>query len=157
VTFSELITIPGRFLVLGNCEKELTQLIENKWCGIAVLPPNTWGSNSLPDEEYYGDVQYIEAHLSNDSHFTRLMQGYWIKPLTVRDIFDAYGAARFDLIIIDVPMMTRNLWYSDQVQVHMPKCHLIREDGHNEAVIKKAHELGYASRVIEGEWLLIAK
>jgi hypothetical protein len=143
--------------MFGDCEKELGKLVEAKWKGVAVCPIGTWGNASLTDEEYYSDVTYIEAHLSNDPHFTRLVNGYWLKPLTAKDIFDQFGGERFDLIIIDVPMLTRYLWYSDQVQVHMPKYHLIREDGHNEAVVTKAAELGYATRIIEGEWLLMAK
>lgn len=143
--------------MLGHCKPELEHLIKAKWNGIVIAPTGTWGSNSLSDEEYYGDVTYIEAQLSNDAHFSRLMQGYWIKPLTVRDIFDQYGGEKFNLILIDVPMLTRLLWYSVQVQVHMPKFHCIREDGHNEGVCIKASELGYAVAKLEGGWLLMAK
>jgi hypothetical protein len=155
--FSELFARPGRFLMLGYCGNELAHLIQAKWRGIAVVPIGRWGEKSLEDSDYYGDIQYIEALLSNDSHFTRVMQGYWVKPLTAKDIFDQFGGERFDLIIIKVPMMTRYLWYSEQIQVHMPKYHLIEEDGHNEAVLTKASELGYATRIIEGEWLLMAR
>lgn len=155
--FPVILENPGRFLMLGHCRPELEDLIKAKWKGLAIVPTGTWGANSLTDDEYYGDVTYIEANLSNDPHFSRLMQGYWVKPLTVRDIFDQYGGEKFDLIMIDVPMLTRLLWYSEQVQVHMPKFHVIREDGHNEAVRVKAAELGYAVRDLEGDWLLMAR
>ena len=139
--------------MLGKCEPEPEILKKAKWQGLAVA--SQWGT--LDDDDYYGDIKYVEGPLSTDPHFTRMMQGTWMKPITTRDIFDQWGSERFTLIIIDVEMLTRLLWYGDQVQVHMPKMHLIREDGHNEGVRIKATELGYACRVLEGDWLLMAK
>lgn len=150
---SDLLSTPGRFLMLGKCIPELEALKAAKWVGIAVH--ESWGK--LNDDDYYGEIKYLDGYLSTTSHFMRLIDGTWIKPVTVKDIFDQWGGDRYDLIIIKVPALTRNLWYSEQIQVHMPKYHLIEEDGHNEAVIQQAQGLYYASKVIEGEWLLMAK
>lgn len=157
MNLSDLLSTPGRFLMLGKCDAELAKLAEAKWSGICVVPPGTWGEKQLSDDQYYGNVAYIEAQLGGDSHFTRRMEGYWVKPLTVREIFDQYGSDKFNIIIINVPMMSRQLWESQQVQVHMPRYHLIPEDGHNEAVVEVAKHMGYGSRVIEGDWLLMAR
>lgn len=157
LNISQTLNAKGTFLMLGHCPKELRQLRALGWKGICVVPAGTFGEKPMDDDAYYGDVVFVEAHLSHDPHFVRTTQGYWVKPLTVRDVFDQYGSQRFSLIVIDVPMMTRDLWYSEQVQVHMPKYHLVREDGHNEEVMKRATELGYATRTVEGDWLLMGK
>jgi len=153
VKLSELVFSSTRFLMLGKCDKEL-QLFREMGCeGIAVNA----APGDLSDEDYYGRITFIDGNLNHEAHFTRLMNGKWVKPLTVKDIFDQWGDKKYNLIMIDVPMLTRYLWYSEQIQVHMPKYHLLREDGHNEAVVEKAKQLGYAAIVIEGDWLLLYK
>lgn len=151
--FSDLLSSPGRFLMLGKCVEELQALKAAKWSGLAFH--ESWGK--LSDEDYYSDIKYFDGYLSTSSHFMQLIDGTWVKPITVKDIFDQFGGDRYDLIIIKVPGLTRNLWYSEQIQVHMPRWHVIEEDGHNEAVIEQAHTLHYASRQMEGDWLLMAK
>jgi hypothetical protein len=142
----------GNFLMLGKCDDELHQLEGLGWKGICVVPPRTF--TTLNDEQYYGNITYIEALLSNDSHFTRVMEGYWVKPLTIEDIFRQYGSWRFDLIIIKVEMMTRYLWYDKTTQDHLPRWYLIEEDGHNEGVIKVAQDRGY-DVYRDGDWLIM--
>lgn len=147
----------GRFLMLGMCPDELKTLKAAKWPGIVVCPEGTFGAKGLSDDDYYGDILYIEGHLSHETHFVRTMGGFWNKPLTVKEVFFQWGAYKFDLIMIDVPMQTRILWYSDQIQVHMPKYHMLKDDGHNEGVIDQARTLHYNADKMEGDWLLLSK
>lgn len=151
MNLSELVYPTTRFLMLGKCDKELSMLRAKGCEGVAVNAV----AGDLSDDDYYGKITFIDGALSHETHFQRLMSGKWTKPMTVQDIFDQWGGFRYDLIIIDVPMLTRVLWYSAQILAHMPRYHVLREDGHNEMVIDRAKGLGYAATEIEDGWLLL--
>jgi hypothetical protein len=50
-------------------------------------------------------------------------------------------------------MFTRLLWYSPQLQDHLPRYYFLKDDGHNENVIEQAKDRGYHA-IHEGEWLI---
>lgn len=151
-----ILSRPGRFLIIGDCFKEFTVLEQAGWKGLVFFPERKF-TGPLSDDLFYSESKFFSVAFSQDSHFVRTMDGYWVKGVSPVDIFDQFGGEKFDLILIDVPMMTRLLWESPPVQVHMPRYHMLRDDGHNTGTRKQAAELGYS--VIEDgkDWLVFAR
>ena len=140
----------GRFLMLGYCADALGLLKVARWTGLAVCP--NWGK--LSDDDYYGEITYIDGQLYQENHFQRNMDGVWFKPLTVQDVFMQWGGWYFDIILIDVPMFTRLLWYTPQLQDHLPRYYILKDDGHNAALMDQAKDRGYFC-FLDGEWLVL--
>lgn len=146
----------GRFLMLG-CDLKLFELLRGRgWEGIMVFPPGTW-EHPLDDRDFEGKIMFVEGWINPESHIVRMADGIWIKPITVADIFNQFGDKRFDLIAISESMIIRKLWETEQVQVHMPRFHLLKDDGWNQPVREKAPKLGYAHMDLEDDWLLLVK
>jgi hypothetical protein len=133
----------GKFLLIGEAGPELLALKRAGWSGISVNPRGTWTKEGLPDEDYYGGITYLEAVVSADPHFIRTIEGFWVRPVTVREIFDQWGATRFGLICIADVMLARTAWYTEQIKVHMPDFYLLRDDGHNASLLSAAMGRGY--------------
>lgn len=146
----------GRFLMLGYEPKLFTMLRDRGWEGICVFPPNTF-KRPLDDLDFDGTIMLIEGWLQPEGHIVRLTDGIWIKPITVADIFNQFGNKPFDLIAISENMIIRKLWETEQVQVHMPRFHLLKDDGWNQPVEAKANSLGYNTMKCEDEWLLLTR
>lgn len=146
----------GRFLMLGFNLSLFEMLRERGWEGIMVFPPGTL-KRPIDDRDFDGKIMLLEGWLQPEGHIVRMVDGVWIKPITVADIFDQFGSKPFSLIAISEPMIIRKLWETPQVQVHMPRFHLLKDDGWNQPVEAKAPSLGYSAMKCEGDWLLLTR
>lgn len=153
---SHVLPAKGRFLMLGYDEVLFHLLRERGWTGIVVFPPGTF-QRPLSERDFDGEIMLIEGWLQPEGHIVRMMDGVWIKPITVEDIFNQFGAEPFSLIAISETMIIRKLWETPQVQVHMPRFHLLKDDGWNQPVVAKAPTLGYSTMGLEGGWLLLTR
>jgi hypothetical protein len=151
VTLTDIaVSLKGRFLMLGKCDAELSTLKAAGWSGVAAS--QSWGA--LKDDDYYGSVTFIDGMLHYSAQFTQTMQGTWVKPVTPQEIMDQFGDPKFDLVLINVEMMTRYLWYLPQIQDHLPRYYVISDDGHSEDAIQHAKDRGYWVHRA-GEWLIM--
>jgi hypothetical protein len=157
MTLDDIVRAKGRFLYMGDRGRVLDALRNAGWEGVSINPPGSWGNSPLPDEEYYGGIRYVEAVLSVESHFLRLLEGYWVRAVTIREVFDQWGSPQFDLICITDQMNGRALWNTEQIQLHLPKWYVLPDDGNNAEVVEHAHKRGYSSKRIDGQLLVLRR
>jgi hypothetical protein len=143
----------GHFLMLGFDESLYEALRDRDWTGIIASNPGSHGM--LDKRDLDGKVTFIEGWINHTPDFQRRLDGLWVKPTTVDDIMHQWGDKRFDMIVICVPMMVRELWQTDKVQAHLPKDYLLKDDGWNQPTIAKARDRGYNQLNADNGWLLL--
>ena len=147
ITRLEIIVgnVPGRFLLFGSACTVIAETLEAKgWSGILVSheeTPLAVGRKTLR----------VEVH--QDAHFIQTLEGYWVRGVTVEDIFKQFMEA-FQLIGAVGTEQDREIWMNRSVQGSLAKFYVIGEDGHNEKVVRRAGNRAYQSEVV-GEWLVM--
>lgn len=100
-------------------------------------------------------VECVRVEIGKDPHFIRMMDGHWVKAVTVKDVFDRFPGP-YGIIHCDYEGMNRAIWWTDQVQDALPKAYVIPEDGHNEDVREKGRSRGYPIQaVIDGMLVMV--
>ena len=126
----------GRYLVFGPEPRDLTRILsEVNWTGHLVHP-------EVPDDILPG-CNHVKAMLGPDPKFTKTLAGYWVRAITVGEVFNQFVSSAIDIIYIAGTERDRDIWYSDQVQATLPHVYILQEDGHNENVITHAAHRGY--------------
>jgi hypothetical protein len=137
----------GRVLALGEWSDALEALLESGWEAV----------HANHDAKRMRDgLKSIACDLGQDSHFVCLLEGYWVKAVTVEDIFTQFSGP-YDLISLDVTGKNRMLWHTEVMYAAWPRVFILPEDGHNEALIEVADKKhGYKATVI-GDRLVLAR
>ena len=117
----------------------LQALLDNGWTGVHVGPD----ARKIHDK-----LESVCCEVGPDSHFLRLLDGYWVKCCTVEEIFNQFSGP-YDLIWLDIPEKNRMLWYTRQIQDSRPTFYVMPDDNHCENVIKVGKDRGYWSTTIE--------
>lgn len=98
------------------------------WTGCAVRP---WQAFERPASG--GSLIETIGPLHRDAHFMKLVNGYWVRAITVEQIFRQWGFD-YDLILIDYPDLNRHIWDECRKYVHAARMIVLPEDDHNEEV-----------------------
>ena len=102
----------------------------------------------LPEGVSNDSVKKVNATIGPDPRFSPTLDGYWVRVVTVKEVFNQFGGT-WGIIAAIHTGKDRLIWWSEQVQASLPKVYVIGEDGHNEDVIERAHDMGYKSSLVE--------
>lgn len=113
-----------------------------------IETPRFLAINSEGITIFDGKEKYtVNVCLGPDAHFVKLLDGYWVRQVTIAEVFVRWPGP-YDIIDIRNTGRNRDLWHSDQIQAALPHVYVINEDGHNEDVVRNARERGYRCYII---------
>ena len=137
---------PKRYMALGPVTPFELMLVDSWWNGVAVR-------SSLEECLLRTTTVEIVGTLGTDPHFVKAFSGNWIRPILLADVFTQFQGA-YSAIIIAGTGMDRTLWEDKHIFDTLPKVYILREDGHNEQVEKKATDMGYIV-TRDSEWMML--
>jgi hypothetical protein len=140
---------PGTFLSLGVDDVLEGTLLANAWLGVSVYPVGT--KTAKPKLTH----KRIHAQLHQSPQMVPVFGGYWVRPLTVKELFFQFPGP-YSVISINVESMNRLLWNEEPIQEHLPYVYVIPEDGHNEGVLHRCWDRGYTAHAV-GDRLVMVK
>jgi len=134
--------IKGKYLAIGDATGEICEILAGwGWDGIRV--------GTEAPEEIIRNEKYILAYMASDPRISRIIDGYYVRTLTVGEIFNQYSGP-YDVISIIGSEMDREIWLHENILNHDPMVYALSEDGHNEQVIRIATSRGYEAFLVEG-------
>lgn len=132
-------------MALGNVgTKALDILVEAGHGGVLVTDLQ---------EVWVDGFEVIQARIGPDSCMTKLLDGYWIRPITLPEIINQLPGP-YDAVICSLNDRNRMVALSDTLKAMYPMVAAFPEDGHNEGVIAEYKRRGYRDEVVDG-WLLL--
>jgi hypothetical protein len=134
----------GKLVVFGQPSIE-DRLLSGDWVGQLVRPLGF----QLTALEKSLSATCLVGQLGIDPGFSRVMQGYWTRAFTVREVFDRFVGPHH-LIVMNTDSMDRTIWATEQVQASAPHVYVLPEDGHNEAVRELAAKRKYLCEEADG-------
>lgn len=140
---------PKQFLQFGDdfVFEESFEIITG-WTGVGVYPP------PQRKRESRLNMKRIHALIHPDPKLVPVFGGYFVRPLTVRELFDQFPGP-YSIININLESMSRMVWESDQIQDHLPYVYVLPEDGHNEGVLHRAWDRGYTAHHVANKLVLL--
>jgi hypothetical protein len=118
------------------------------WTALSVYPPDA----KLPKPNLRH--KRIKALVHPDPKLVPVFGGYFIRPITVKEIFDQFHGP-YGVISVNLESMSRMVWESAQIQDHLPYIYILPEDGHNEGVMHRAWDRGYSRHLVEDRLVLV--
>jgi len=132
----------GSYLAIGDGTGDICEILAARgWNGIRV-------GTELP-EELFENEKYILAYMSADPRISRILDGYYVRTLTVGEIFNQYPGP-YDVIAAVGSDMDRDIFIHENVLNHDPMVYVLSEDGHNEQMIRITANKGYEAFLVEG-------
>ena len=132
----------GSHLAIGDGTGDICEILAaRRWDGIRV-------GTKVPEETVRNE-KYILAYMAPDPRISRIIDGYYVRTLTVGEIFNQYPGP-YDVISIIGSDMDREIWLHENILNHDPMVYALSEDGHNEQVIRIAISRGYEAFLVEG-------
>lgn len=138
---------PKHFLSFG-LDPAIESLLEAGWTGLSVYPPGT--KSERPKLTH----KRIHAMVHQDPKLVPVFGGYFIRPITVRELFDQFPGP-YGIISINIESMSRMIWDTDQIQDHLPYVYIMPEDGHNEGVMHRCWDRGYTAHHVEDRLVMV--
>ena len=137
----------GTYLAIGDATGEMCETLSYRgWKGIRV-------GTDIPKESFPGE-KYIFAYMAADPRIARILEGYYVRTLTVSEIFNQFPGP-YDVIAAVGSEMDRDIWVHENVLNHGPRIYVLSEDGHNEQVIKIGKTKGYESFLLEDNLVMV--
>tara|TARA_R100001530_G_scaffold74460_2_gene52449 strand:- start:2144 stop:2671 length:528 start_codon:yes stop_codon:yes gene_type:complete len=132
----------GSYLAIGDGADDICEILAaRRWDGIRV--------GTKAPKEIVRNEKYIRAYMAPDPRISRIIDGYYVRTLTVGEIFNQYPGP-YDVISIIGSDMDREIWLHENILNHDPMVYALSEDGHNEQIIRIAISRGYEISLVEG-------
>lgn len=135
----------GRFITFapqGVFDNYENALLQKEWSGVCIRP---WSSFNQPALERAKCPEAI-GPIGRDPHFVQLINGYWVRAITPRNVKDRWGSD-WNLVLCSLDDL--NQFIVCNLPTAPNVVHLLPEDGYNLDVISWAETVGRNTAVID--------